>query len=118
MLVAHLKIKTGHNKKGETKFLVFPGFYGWNVSFIHKENSLFAISNLFMTEFSFIFVCRVKSENWRGDITKIVDIEENIWCTKLGIKGKIDVSLETVIILFHSLCWICKHLFTFILKCF
>ncbi|KAI4471143.1 dna2/nam7 helicase family [Holotrichia oblita] len=34
-------------------------------------------------------------DNWRGTIDSIQDIEENIWCTELGIKGKIDVSISS-----------------------
>ncbi|GJQ70844.1 hypothetical protein Trydic_g767 [Trypoxylus dichotomus] len=32
-------------------------------------------------------------DNWKGTIDSIQDIEENIWCPELGIKGKIDVSI-------------------------
>jgi len=31
--------------------------------------------------------------NWKGLITKVVDIEENIWSPRLGIKGKIDLTV-------------------------
>lgn len=34
-------------------------------------------------------------DNWGGTIDAIDDIEENIWCPDLGLKGKIDVSLKT-----------------------
>lgn len=33
-------------------------------------------------------------DNFKGQITHIHDIEENIWLPKLGIKGKVDVTLE------------------------
>ncbi|KAJ8924803.1 hypothetical protein NQ315_000957 [Exocentrus adspersus] len=34
-------------------------------------------------------------DDWKGTITAIDDIEENIWCPQLGIKGKVDVSIKT-----------------------
>ncbi|XP_018569495.1 DNA replication ATP-dependent helicase/nuclease DNA2 [Anoplophora glabripennis] len=34
-------------------------------------------------------------EDWKGTINSIDDIEENIWCPELGIKGKVDVSVRT-----------------------
>lgn len=30
-------------------------------------------------------------------ITKVLDIEEDIWCPSLGLKGKIDATIETII---------------------
>lgn len=35
-----------------------------------------------------------KTENFSGMIESIQDIEENIWVPRLGLKGKIDVSVE------------------------
>lgn len=32
--------------------------------------------------------------NWQGKIDAIRDIEENFWCPELGIKGKVDVSVQ------------------------
>uniref|UniRef100_A0A1B6CR65 DNA replication ATP-dependent helicase/nuclease DNA2 n=1 Tax=Clastoptera arizonana TaxID=38151 RepID=A0A1B6CR65_9HEMI len=34
-------------------------------------------------------------DEWIGEITGIADIEENIWAPKLGLKGKIDVTVHT-----------------------
>ncbi|KAG5878691.1 hypothetical protein JTB14_029759 [Gonioctena quinquepunctata] len=34
-------------------------------------------------------------EDWKGTISTIEDIEENIWCPELGVKGKVDVSIKT-----------------------
>ncbi|KAJ8949315.1 hypothetical protein NQ318_006740 [Aromia moschata] len=34
-------------------------------------------------------------DDWKGTIKAIDDIEENIWCPELGIKGKVDVSVRT-----------------------
>lgn len=34
-------------------------------------------------------------EDWKGMINTIDDIEENIWCPELGIKGKVDVSVKS-----------------------
>ncbi|XP_044761350.1 DNA replication ATP-dependent helicase/nuclease DNA2 isoform X2 [Coccinella septempunctata] len=31
---------------------------------------------------------------WQGQIDEIEDIEENIWCQRLGIKGKVDVTIR------------------------
>lgn len=36
-------------------------------------------------------------KNFEGQVDKIQDIEENIWLPKLGLKGKIDVSVEVKI---------------------
>lgn len=36
-----------------------------------------------------------KKDNWQGVIKSIEDIEENIWCPELGLKGKVDVSVKT-----------------------
>lgn len=36
-----------------------------------------------------------KQDNWQGVIQSIEDIEENIWCPELGLKGKVDVSIKT-----------------------
>lgn len=32
---------------------------------------------------------------WHGQIDSIEDIEDNIWCRELGIKGKIDVTVKS-----------------------
>lgn len=37
---------------------------------------------------------QLNPDDWRGKIDSILDIEENIWCPELGIKGKIDVSVK------------------------
>ncbi|KAK5640049.1 hypothetical protein RI129_010860 [Pyrocoelia pectoralis] len=34
-------------------------------------------------------------DDWKGKINEILDIEENIWCHELGVKGKVDVTIET-----------------------
>lgn len=36
-----------------------------------------------------------KKDAWKGKISEIVDIEENIWCPDLGVKGKVDVTIRT-----------------------
>ncbi|XP_048516625.1 DNA replication ATP-dependent helicase/nuclease DNA2 [Dendroctonus ponderosae] len=36
-----------------------------------------------------------KKGAWKGRISEIVDIEENIWCPDLGVKGKVDVTIRT-----------------------
>nr|XP_023014382.1 DNA replication ATP-dependent helicase/nuclease DNA2-like [Leptinotarsa decemlineata] len=33
-------------------------------------------------------------DDWTGKISDIEDIEENIWCPELGVKGKVDVSVK------------------------
>lgn len=35
-----------------------------------------------------------KKDDWKGAIAQIDDIEENIWCPDLGLKGKVDVSIK------------------------
>jgi len=37
------------------------------------------------------------TEKWNGTISAIHDIEENIWAPRLGIKGKVDVTVEVKI---------------------
>ncbi|XP_050307742.1 DNA replication ATP-dependent helicase/nuclease DNA2 isoform X4 [Anthonomus grandis grandis] len=32
--------------------------------------------------------------NWQGVISEIQDIEDNIWCPELGVKGKVDISVR------------------------
>ena len=32
---------------------------------------------------------------WEGKVTDVVDIEENLWSPRLGMKGKIDLTVET-----------------------
>lgn len=39
----------------------------------------------------------VTDKNFEGQVDTIRDIEENIWLPKLGLKGKIDVSVEVKI---------------------
>ena len=34
-------------------------------------------------------------QQWRGKITEICDIEENFWSPRLGMKGKIDLTVKT-----------------------
>ena len=34
-------------------------------------------------------------QQWRGKITEISDIEENFWSPRLGLKGKIDLTVKT-----------------------
>jgi DNA replication ATP-dependent helicase Dna2 len=36
-------------------------------------------------------------EKWNGTICAIHDVEENIWVPELGIKGKVDVTVEVKI---------------------
>ena len=38
---------------------------------------------------------KVEREQWRGRLVEIRDIEENFWSPRLGIKGKIDLTVET-----------------------
>uniref|UniRef100_A0A2A4JCZ8 DNA helicase n=1 Tax=Heliothis virescens TaxID=7102 RepID=A0A2A4JCZ8_HELVI len=44
-------------------------------------------------------VAHVKKDknNWSGHIDKILDIEENLCCPKLGLKGKIDATVQVTI---------------------
>lgn len=34
-------------------------------------------------------------DSWNGTIIDVADIEENIWAPRLGIKGKVDVTVKT-----------------------
>lgn len=38
-----------------------------------------------------------EKNNFKGKISEICDIEENIWLPKLGIKGKVDITVEVKI---------------------
>jgi DNA replication ATP-dependent helicase Dna2 len=40
---------------------------------------------------------RKNVENWNGTICAIHDLEENIWTPQLGMKGKVDVTVEVKI---------------------
>ncbi|CAH0595352.1 unnamed protein product [Chrysodeixis includens] len=44
-------------------------------------------------------VANVKKDknNWSGHIDKVLDIEENLCCPKLGLKGKIDATVQVTI---------------------
>jgi len=33
---------------------------------------------------------------WNGKVVEVKDIEENFWCPRLGIKGKIDLTVKTI----------------------
>ena len=37
----------------------------------------------------------VQKEQWKGKIVEVCDIEENFWSPRLGIKGKIDLTVKT-----------------------
>lgn len=37
---------------------------------------------------------KIDDENFKGKIDDVKDIEENIWLPELGIKGKIDVTVD------------------------
>lgn len=37
----------------------------------------------------------MQQQDWKGKIDSICDIEENIWCPELGVKGKVDVSIKS-----------------------
>lgn len=42
-----------------------------------------------------LYSCVLQNDNnWRGTIDKIQEIEENFWCPELGVKGKVDVSVQ------------------------
>lgn len=44
----------------------------------------------------FLFLIRGKNNNtWQGEIVSIQDIEENLWVPEFGIKGKVDVTVQT-----------------------
>ena len=38
---------------------------------------------------------KVQKEQWKGKIVEVCDIEENFWSPRLGIKGKIDLTVKT-----------------------
>ncbi|XP_063368621.1 DNA replication ATP-dependent helicase/nuclease DNA2 [Cydia amplana] len=38
-----------------------------------------------------------QKDKWCGNITKVLDIEENLCCPQLGLKGKIDATLQVTI---------------------
>lgn len=45
----------------------------------------------------FFFFFRVKDKKtWKGKIISIQDIEENLWVPEFGIKGKVDITVQTV----------------------
>ncbi|XP_026740517.1 DNA replication ATP-dependent helicase/nuclease DNA2 [Trichoplusia ni] len=40
---------------------------------------------------------KIDKSNWSGHIDKVLDIEENLCCPKLGLKGKIDATVQVTI---------------------
>lgn len=46
---------------------------------------------------TFITQMQNNKENWNGHIDKVLDIEENICCPQLGLKGKIDATLQVTV---------------------
>lgn len=40
---------------------------------------------------------KTDKNNWSGHVDKILDIEENLCCPKLGLKGKIDATVQVTI---------------------
>lgn len=42
-----------------------------------------------------------KKNTWEGSIIEIYDIEENVWSPSLGMKGKIDITMEVICISIH-----------------
>lgn len=36
----------------------------------------------------------LQRDNWKGKIDTIEDIEENFWCPELGVKGKVDLTVQ------------------------
>lgn len=44
--------------------------------------------------FFFFFRESYYKDSWKGEIVSIEDIEENIWATNLGLKGKIDATVK------------------------
>ncbi|CAG9559095.1 unnamed protein product [Danaus chrysippus] len=38
-----------------------------------------------------------KKNQWKGKVEKVLDIEENVCCPQMGLKGKIDATLEVTI---------------------
>lgn len=69
---------------------------GESMSFITEEFLNYVPK---VVEFIEVYVKQSKAStkkgNWKGRITAIEDIEENIWCPELGIKGKVDVSVRS-----------------------
>ena len=37
----------------------------------------------------------IPKDQWKGKIVEICDIEENFWSPRLGVKGKIDLTVKT-----------------------
>ncbi|XP_076271815.1 DNA replication helicase/nuclease 2 isoform X1 [Rhynchophorus ferrugineus] len=62
----------------EEFFVYVPKVYDFITNYIQKNTKLQAS----------------KKDDWKGRITDIEDIEENIWCTSLGVKGKVDITIK------------------------
>lgn len=61
------------------------------IHFLHKATNVF---NFLITLKCIISLLQNDKTLFNGKIDSIQDIEENIWVPKLGVKGKIDVSVK------------------------
>lgn len=86
-------------------FLTFPIYVPsnvlmWKLTTLYLTFFLLLISQLtFYKTLVFSNVSGTKDWNhkdsWNGAIIDVADIEENIWAPRLGIKGKVDVTVKT-----------------------
>ena len=58
---------------------------------------MFSFSELYIIVFFCFQTVKKDKNNWTGHIDKILDIEENLCCPKLGLKGKIDATVQVTI---------------------
>lgn len=65
-----------------------------------KTIVIFYIGELFLVTFILYFKCTIfqsDKNNWPGHIDKVLDIEENLCCPQLGLKGKIDATVQVTL---------------------
>ncbi|XP_072484885.1 DNA replication ATP-dependent helicase/nuclease DNA2 isoform X1 [Notamacropus eugenii] len=87
----HLNLKQDEFKQEIEDYL--PSFSKWAEDFMHKPTSVD------VPKTPLISLCdREKDESsCRIQVTKALDIEENIWSPRFGLKGKIDVTVNVKI---------------------
>ncbi|XP_074088489.1 DNA replication ATP-dependent helicase/nuclease DNA2 isoform X2 [Macrotis lagotis] len=87
----HLNLKEDEFKQEIEDYL--PSFSKWAEDFMEKPTSL----GLPMTSLTSFSDGNKNESSCRIQVTKALDIEENIWSPRFGLKGKIDVTVNVKI---------------------
>ncbi|XP_039281623.1 DNA replication ATP-dependent helicase/nuclease DNA2-like [Nilaparvata lugens] len=90
------EIRTIANNSISSKSFIF-SMYSSQMTMEHvkKQLDLFVPRiKTFISTYIPPVVGKKNEDDWQGEITAIEDIEENIWATNLGLKGKVDVTVK------------------------